>query len=566
MADIPAQLYTGSQIKPTITVTDGAGAITLTEGTDYTVAYGNNINKPTGTVTVKAATNGNYKFANVVKNFDITNGQLTVTILGDYDDTYNGSAVRDHDVLVKNTICTELCSSNYTVTYTYYICQDTPGDITTKTTAANSGAEGTGKAPVWAGDYVVEATVTADNYEIAKVRKAFSIAKKNAKVENIRQTSPETIYNTMYLFNIVLDGDKTPSEGTLKLVSGQTLEVGTKQYDWEFTPNDTRNYNAIRGSIRLTVDQDPGATTYTVRFNANGGTGTMADVTGVSSSYTLPANGFTAPAGKQFKGWATSANGAVITGTINVTADTTLYAIWEDATPAHTHHLTLVPANPATCTTDGHSAYYTCNGCDKWFEDAAGTSEITDHSSVNIGALDHNFTDAWSHDDRMHWHKCSRCDAKQGEANHDFGDDNICDICGYDKSVLHEHIYGSDWKSNDEQHWHECSCGDKADIAAHIESDYWVIDTPATATEWGLKHKECTACGYKMREEEIEPTGSGTITIIVPSTEEPTKPADQKNPSTGAAPGSIGYDTVIGLAAAGVLCFATMKLAKKDEE
>ena len=198
----------------------------------------------------------------------------------------------------------------------------------------------------------------------------------------------------MYLFNIVLDGDKTPSEGTLKLVSGQTLEVGTKQYDWEFTPNDTRNYNAIRGSIRLTVDQDPGATTYTVRFNANGGTGTMADVTGVSSSYTLPANGFTAPAGKQFKGWATSANGAVITGTINVTADTTLYAIWEDATPAHTHHLTLVPANPATCTTDGHSAYYTCNGCDKWFEDAAGTSEITDHSSVNIGALDHNFTDA----------------------------------------------------------------------------------------------------------------------------------------------------------------------------
>ena len=71
-------------------------------------------------------------------------------------------------------------------------------------------------------------------------------------------------------------------------------------------------------------------TTYTVSFDANGGTGTMAEVTGVSGSYTLPANGFTAPAGQQFKGWATSASGTVITGTsITVSADTTLYAIWE---------------------------------------------------------------------------------------------------------------------------------------------------------------------------------------------------------------------------------------------
>ena len=71
------------------------------------------------------------------------------------------------------------------------------------------------------------------------------------------------------------------------------------------------------------------ATTYTVSFNANGGTGTMADVTGVTGSYTLPTCTFTAPSGKQFKGWATSASGTVITGTsITVSADTTLYAIW----------------------------------------------------------------------------------------------------------------------------------------------------------------------------------------------------------------------------------------------
>ena len=47
---IPSQTYTGSAITPTVTVTyDGA---TLTEGTDYTVAYSNNVGPGTATVTI----------------------------------------------------------------------------------------------------------------------------------------------------------------------------------------------------------------------------------------------------------------------------------------------------------------------------------------------------------------------------------------------------------------------------------------------------------------------------------------------------------------------------------
>ena len=70
---------------------------------------------------------------------------------------------------------------------------------------------------------------------------------------------------------------------------------------------------------------------YTVSFAANGGTGSMTDATGVSGEYTLPENGFTAPDGKQFKGWAESVDGLVISDeTITVTGNTTLYAIWED--------------------------------------------------------------------------------------------------------------------------------------------------------------------------------------------------------------------------------------------
>lgn len=57
----------------------------------------------------------------------------------------------------------------------------------------------------------------------------------------------------------------------------------------------------------------------------------MEAVTKVSGSYTLPECTFTAPDGKQFKGWSTAADGDVLTEkAIDVTADITLYAIWED--------------------------------------------------------------------------------------------------------------------------------------------------------------------------------------------------------------------------------------------
>lgn len=107
------------------------------------------------------------------------------------------------------------------------------------------------------------------------------------------------------------------------------------------------NGKAISESFNISVKvlPEPDPVTHTVSFNANGGTGEMADVTatGASAAYTLPACGFTAPQGTRFKGWATSANGAVLTGTtITVTGDITLYAIWEKTS--------VTPVTPTTPT------------------------------------------------------------------------------------------------------------------------------------------------------------------------------------------------------------------------
>ena len=70
------------------------------------------------------------------------------------------------------------------------------------------------------------------------------------------------------------------------------------------------------------------------------------------------------------------------------------------------------------------------------------------------------------------------------------------------------HAYGSDWKYDSTNHWHECSrCHDKKDEAAHSTSE-WIIDTAATETAEGAKHKECTVCKKVLETATIPATGS----------------------------------------------------------
>lgn len=88
---------------------------------------------------------------------------------------------------------------------------------------------------------------------------------------------------------------------------------------------------ATKGAYYINGTLNVGSGVKTISFDKNGGSGKMKAYTTNADSYTLPANGFAAPYGKQFEGWATRANGAVISdSTISVTGDTTLFAIWGD--------------------------------------------------------------------------------------------------------------------------------------------------------------------------------------------------------------------------------------------
>ena len=82
--------------------------------------------------------------------------------------------------------------------------------------------------------------------------------------------------------------------------------------------------------------------TYTVSFDANGGSGTMADVTGISGEYTLPACTFTPPAGKQFKCWRVDGSEKMAGDKINVAEDMVVYAVWKDTVYDRTEISTVV--------------------------------------------------------------------------------------------------------------------------------------------------------------------------------------------------------------------------------
>lgn len=77
---------------------------------------------------------------------------------------------------------------------------------------------------------------------------------------------------------------------------------------------------------------------YTVTYDANGGTGSVAsvDVVAGQSVNVSDGTGLTAPEGKEFSGWAKSASAktATITSSFTPDKDTTLYAVYVDAAPA----------------------------------------------------------------------------------------------------------------------------------------------------------------------------------------------------------------------------------------
>ena len=104
----------------------------------------------------------------------------------------------------------------------------------------------------------------------------------------------------------------------------------TSGVDYLPTRSFTANNNLTLYAIWQPVEV---AKTYTIYFNANGGTGNIPPITATAGSTVGPfSSGFTR-AGYQLAGWSTSRTGSVtygINSSFTVTRDRTLYAVWKE--------------------------------------------------------------------------------------------------------------------------------------------------------------------------------------------------------------------------------------------
>ena len=141
----------------------------------------------------------------------------------------------------------------------------------------------------------------------------------------------------------------------------------------------------------VTVGEGASLADCTITFNAGAGSGSMDSVTvKAGANYILPECGFTAPADQQFKAWQIDGTEYPVNAPVTVTADITVKALWEDASPAH----------------------------------------------------EHSYGD-WSKDGTSHWHECTDDDCPKkpesikDKAAHVYTDDadTTCNVCGYDRSV-----------------------------------------------------------------------------------------------------------------------------------
>ena len=213
----------------------------------------------------------------------------------------------------------------------------------------------------------------------------------------------------------------------------------------------------------------------------------------------------------------------------------------KDGYAAHTASGWIID-RPATATQDG-TRHKACTVCGYRM-----ASETIPATGTPQPEHTHKWDASWSSNSSHHWHNCTAAGCtvsdnsqKNGYAAHTPGDWIIdqpatatqdgkrhkeCTVCGYKTASEtipatgtpqpeHTHKWDTSWSSNSSHHWHNCTAADctvsdnsqKNGYAAHTAGD-WIIDRPATATQDGTRHKECTVCGYRMASETIPATGT----------------------------------------------------------
>ena len=231
--------YTGRAFQPSVTVKDGTTVIPASE---YTVAYTDNINVGTATVTVSDRAGGNYVVSGTA-TFTITKAALSGVSVSLIGWTYGDTAKTP-------TVSGNLGNAN--VTYQYK--------------AADAADETyTNVVPTNAGTYTVKATVAESaNYAAATATRNFTIVPKaisKATVENIgeQEFTGRTITPTV----TVKDGTVVLTDADYSVAYANNIDAGTANVTitgkGNYTGSTSVKFTIAQAAAPVVVD-DSGAT------------------------------------------------------------------------------------------------------------------------------------------------------------------------------------------------------------------------------------------------------------------------------------------------------------------
>lgn len=256
--------YNGKEYKPSVTVQryvkpgpgTGMDKGDLTEGTDYTVSYKDNVNAGTATVTITGI--GCYTDS-VARTFTIAKAAPKQSVV-DADSRIYSCRVDNAD----------------RVDLTAYLPKD-HGGITAATAAANEALSYSSSSSVAGGvlsytiksseaaSGVINVTVSTTNYTDIKIR--IPVKTKDIGTVKLAEGSSVTLQNAALTegeklsalkFNdaVFVDEEGNEVTGTLAFRTPDAAPaVGTAEVEWVFRPKDADSYAEARGTVSVTVKE-----------------------------------------------------------------------------------------------------------------------------------------------------------------------------------------------------------------------------------------------------------------------------------------------------------------------
>lgn len=153
---------------------------------------------------------------------------------------------------------------------------------------------------------------------------------------------------------------------------------------------------------------------------------------------------------------------------------------------------------------DDNTHYKECTVCHQHTGTEAHSYDDEEDVTCNVcGYIRHVHTLVWKNDGQVngkHWREYScehHSNEKFEEGDHVFGNDNICDICGFDKTPPHTHHEIT--RYDEQNHWTTYDCSEHGDVKMNVQ--------PHTFTT----SNKCDGCDFD-RSKDHEHTLSGWVT------------------------------------------------------